>query len=67
MECVYMLLPNRAEWDEITIIITEEEAINQSIAFPRSRVEIFRKNNEGNSYVPTYSYYKKGELIKGTK
>jgi hypothetical protein len=60
MDCVFVLLYGN-EWEDTTILLTEEDAINQSKINPNARVEIFSKNNIG--YTPTYNYYKNGELI----
>ena len=62
MECVYMLLADGAEWEDIVIILDKEEAIQASIKFKKLRVEIFKKGVFG--YIPTYSYYSNGELIQ---
>jgi hypothetical protein len=60
MDCVFVLLYGN-EWEDTAILLTEEDAINQSKIHPNARVEIFSKNNIG--YTPTYNYYKNGELI----
>lgn len=66
MEYVYLLLPNRAEWHEITVFLTEEEALQASIDHPNFRVEIFEKReNNAPGYIPTYGYFKKGKWING--
>jgi hypothetical protein len=44
------------------IILNELEAINLSIKYKNSRIEIFQKNVYGN-YTPTYNYYKNGIII----
>jgi hypothetical protein len=59
MDFVYMLVSNGAEWEDIIIFLDKEEAIQASIKFYKSRVEIFKKGNVG--YVPTYNYYAVGE------
>lgn len=64
MDFVYLLIPNRAEWEDIVVLLTEEDAINESMAFPGRRVEIFKKSLIGVGYVPTHNYYKRGEYIK---
>jgi hypothetical protein len=50
------------EWEDMVILLSKEDAINESINKPKSRVEIFGKNNKL-GYTPTYNYYKNGELI----
>jgi hypothetical protein len=43
------------------IFLDKEEAINASIKYPRRRIAIFIKTNNG--YVPTYNSYKNGEYV----
>jgi len=66
MEFVYMLLFGSGnEWEDIIILLSKEDAINESITNPHARVEIFSKNNKS-GYTPTYNYYKNGELIENS-
>ena len=55
------------EWEDLRIILTEEEAIETSKKYPKQRVEIFDKkiNKEAFNfgYSPSYNYYKNGKLI----
>ena len=63
MDFVYVLLYG-SEWENITILLSNEDAINDSKNHPNSRVEIFSKDTKVKSgYKPTYNYYKNGELI----
>ena len=62
MQNLYVLLPYSSDWEDIVIILTEIEAIKASIKYPKRRVEIFEKTEEG--YIPTYNYYREGQLIK---
>ena len=62
MEFVYVLLYG-SEWEDIIILLSKEDAINESINNPSARVEIFSKNNKL-GYTPTYNCYKNGELIQ---
>jgi hypothetical protein len=62
MEYAYLLI-NANDWEDMVIIVTEEEAKQASIKYPSSRVEIFSKNADI-GYSPTYNYYKNGELYK---
>ena len=64
MNFVYLLF-NGSEWEDIIILLSKEDAINESIKHPNSRVEIFSKNNNS-GYTPTYNYYKNGELIQNS-
>ena len=61
MDFVYVLLYG-SEWEDIIILLSKEDAINESINHPNARVEIFSKNNNL-GYTPTYNYYKNGKLI----
>ncbi len=58
---VYMLLPDGAEWEDMTIILDVEKAIELSKKHPKLRVERFIKSDS--KYIPSYSYYKEGVLI----
>jgi hypothetical protein len=64
MEFVYVLF-NGSDWEDIIILLSKEDAINESINNPNTRVEIFSKNNKS-GYKPTYNYYKNGELIQNS-
>jgi hypothetical protein len=64
MDFIYLLLCG-SEWEDMIILLSEEDAINGSIKYPNSRVEIFSKNNNF-GYTPTYNFYKNGELIQTT-
>jgi hypothetical protein len=60
LEYVYILVQDTGEWEDLVVVITEEEAINLSKQFPNRRVEIFKKTNIG--YTPTYNF-----IINGNK
>jgi hypothetical protein len=62
MEFIYVLLYG-SDWEDIIILLSKEDAINESINNPNARVEIFSKNNKS-GYNPTYNYYKNGKLIQ---
>lgn len=62
MKFVYLLVSDGGEWEDIVIYLTEEDAIESSIRYPNSRVEIFTKHYHFNQYLPTYNYYKNGIL-----
>ena len=64
MDFVYVL-HNGSEWEDIVILLSKEDAVNESITYPNARVEIFSKNNKS-GYTPTYNYYKNGELIQNS-
>jgi len=61
MDFVFVLLCGN-EWEDITILLSEEDAINESKNYPNNRVEIFSKNNKL-GFTPTYNYYKNGILV----
>ena len=60
MNSVYLFIYG-CDWEDMIIILTEEEAIRASIKYSNSRIEIFSKNTDF-GYSPTYNYYKNGEL-----
>jgi hypothetical protein len=62
MDFVYVLLYD-GDWEDMVIFLTKEDAINESINYPKSRIEIFSKTDTV-GYTPTYNYYKNGELIQ---
>jgi len=62
MDFVYVLLYG-SDWEDMIILLTKEDAINESIKNPTKRVEIFCKN-DNSGYIPTYNYYKNGVFIQ---
>ena len=62
MDFVYLLM-NGGEWEDIVVILSQDDAIKASIDKPNSRVEIFSKTTSL-GYTPTYNYYKNGEYIQ---
>ena len=64
MESVYLLLKGN-EWEDIVVFLNEKEAIDASIKYSKSRVEIFSKNNNI-GYKPTYNYYQNGTLVENS-
>jgi hypothetical protein len=62
MEYVYVFIVG-SEWEDMIILLSKEDAINESIKYPNARVEIFSKNNIP-GYTPTYNYYKNGNFIQ---
>jgi hypothetical protein len=63
MEFIYLLI-HGSEWEDIVIYLSEKEAIELSVKYPNSRIEIFAKTNNDNGYYPTYNYYENGKLYK---
>jgi len=60
MEFLYLLIVRQNPvLDDMSIFVSKEDAIQKSIEYPNSRVEIFAKS-VGHGYVPTYNYYKSG-------
>jgi len=64
MDFIFVLLYG-SELEDMIILLSEEDAINQSKKNPNARVEIFSKNNTL-GYTTTYNYYKNGEFIKNS-
>jgi hypothetical protein len=62
MDNVYLLVVDGAEWEDIIVYLTKEEALEKSKAWPNTRVEIFSKSEKG-GYRPTYKYFLNGILI----
>jgi len=63
MSFVYVLVVNGAEWEDLVVYLTKAEAIEKSLAWPNTRVEIFAKSSKG-GYRPTYCYYLAGAYVK---
>ncbi len=67
MEFVYLLLFGIGnEWEDMIILLSMEDAINETIKNPNARVEIFRKSDSPR-YTPTYDYYKNGQLVQASQ
>ena len=64
MEFVYVSVPDGAEWEDLTIYVTEEEGRAASIRHPCVRVEIFQRR-PGGGFVPTYHYFLNGVRHSG--
>jgi len=60
---VYVLTPDGAEWEDLIVFISKEEALEFSHKWPNTRVEIFGKEDKG-GYRPTYNYYLNGKLVE---
>lgn len=61
LDYLYVLLPDGAEWEDIVLFTSKEEAIQMSKKHPELRVEIFCIAQHG-GYRPTYTYYRNGEF-----
>jgi len=66
MDYLYLLVVDGAEWEDIVVYLTKDEALEKSKAWPNTRVEIFSKSEKG-GYRPTYSYFLNGILIDNTQ
>ncbi len=62
---LYMLIVPGAEWEDLILQTSKEEAIEASKKYPKSRVEIFAKSEKG-GYHPTYNFYEKGVYIQNS-
>jgi hypothetical protein len=51
--------------EDTIVLLVEEKAIECSIMYPNSRVEIF--SDETGFYKPTYNFYKNGALYTPMK
>ena len=65
MDFVYVLI-YEDEWEDMVILLSEEEAVNESKKHPYARVEIFGKNKKSGGYISTYNYYKNGDFIENS-
>lgn len=61
----YLLIQEGADWEDMAIFLTEEDAIYASLMYPFARVEIFGRDAYG-SFTPTNSYYKNGQLVRAS-
>jgi hypothetical protein len=59
-----MFTVDGAEWEDIVIYLSREEAIAKSKKIPTVRMEIFKKTEDG--YRPTYTYFLNGEFVDGS-
>jgi hypothetical protein len=62
MDLIYVFVVHGAEWEDLIIFLSKEEAIAKSIECPTVRLEIFAKSTRG--YIPTYNYYLNGKYIR---
>ncbi len=61
MDYVYVFTVDGAEWEDLVIYLSLEEAIAKSKKFPKVRLDIYKKTEDG--YRPTYKFYLDGELV----
>jgi hypothetical protein len=60
---VYLFVVDGAEWEDIVVYTSKEDAIAKSKRHPKIRLEIFSIGEDG-GYRPTYSCFLNGQLIK---
>lgn len=65
MEHIYVFVVDGAEWEDLIIFLTKEEAIEKSKQCPKVRIELFERSPKG-GYRPTYNYYLDGVYVKTT-
>lgn len=61
MDYVYVFTVDGAEWEDLVIYLSLEEAIAKSKKYSKVRLDIYKKTEDG--YRPTYKYYLNGELV----
>jgi len=59
---LFILLADNAALEDIKIITDEDKAMEMSIKYPKMRVEIFEKGDDG-LFSPIYDFYEKGKLV----
>jgi hypothetical protein len=64
MDFVYVFTVDGAEWEDLVIYLSLEEAIAKSKKHSKVRLDIYGKTADG--YRPTYKYYLNGELVDGS-
>jgi hypothetical protein len=64
MEFVYVFTVDGAEWEDLVIYLSKEEAIAKSKKHPNVRLDIYKKSADG--YRPTYNYYLNGLLVESS-
>jgi hypothetical protein len=62
MDFVYVFTVDGAEWEDLVIYLSKEEAIEKSKKHPNVRLDIYKKSADG--YRPSYSYYLNGLLVE---
>jgi hypothetical protein len=76
MDFVYLLLhESSSEWEDMVIILTEEDAIKESINRPNHRVEIFSKTAQQDILLRIiiinmenlFKRHKKGRFVQGNR
>ena len=61
---LYVLCVDGMEWEDIVIFqLTDAEAMEKSLLFPRARLERFELGSKNGGFIPTYKYYQNGVLF----
>jgi hypothetical protein len=58
---LYVFTVDGAEWEDLVIYLSKEEALAKSKKHPKVRLDIYKKTEDG--YRPTYRYFLNGELV----
>jgi hypothetical protein len=66
MDHVYLLVVDGAEWEDLVVYLTLDEALEASKKHPTVRVEVFSRTTEKGGLKPTYNYYLNGTLVSGS-
>ena len=62
---VYVLCCDGLNWENIIVFhLTEQEALEKSKVYPKSRLEAFTRCIDGDAYCPSYNYYQNGVLFE---
>ena len=59
---VYVFTVDGAEWEDLVIYLSKEEAITKSKKHPNVRLDIYKKSADG--YRPSYNYFLNGLLVE---
>ena len=60
-EQIFVLLPDKAEWEDLIIFTDETDAMIALKKSRNKRVEIFKKGENG-SFLPSYDHYTRIEI-----
>ena len=60
---MYLFVVDGAEWEDIVVYPSKDDAIKKSLKHPNIRLEIFILGEDG-GYRPSYSYFLNGELVE---
>lgn len=60
---VYLFVVDGAEWEDIIVFLSKEEAIEKSLKHPNIRLEVFTISPKG-GYHPAYTHYLNGVRIE---